>query len=242
MTRVLNVDVCICHVGDDQLQHVTGTMKSRYQRKRLVKSPIEQDPWPPFHAETFTNLALVRYKTKQVQDEEDIHRTARVRVEGNIHKISELTASIKLDKVQQIFTPITSDNQEICPMSILIEGQPGIGKTTLAKEMCLQWANDKLLTSDKLILLLTLRDPKVQKISSIEDLLKYSLTADHVQNIVNYINIKNGADVTVIIDGFDELSIELRETSFFRELIEGNVLPRLRVVVTSRPSASVSLH
>jgi len=111
-------------------------------------------------------------------------------------------------------------------MSILIEGKPGIGKTTLAKEMCLQWANNKLLTSDKLVLLLMLRDPKVQKINSMEELLKYALSADHVNSVLNYIKTTNGADMTVII-GFDELSSELRETSFFRELIEGNLLPCL---------------
>ena len=42
------------------IQLVTGTIKSSYQHKGLVKS-VEQDPWPPFHAET---LALVYYKIK----------------------------------------------------------------------------------------------------------------------------------------------------------------------------------
>ena len=52
----------------------------------------------------------------------------------------------------------------------------------------------------------------------------------------------NGVGVTLIIDGFDELSTELRQTSFFRKLIEGDILHNVRVVVTSRPSASACLH
>jgi len=95
-------------------------------------------------------------------------------------------------------------------MSVLIEGQFGIGKTTLAKEMCLQCANDKLLTSDKLVLLLMLRDPKVQNITSIEQLLNYALPSNQVKSVMDYICSTNGADITVIIDGFDELSGELR--------------------------------
>jgi len=39
--------------------------------------------------------------------------------------------------------------------------------------------------------------------------------------VVNYIDTTNGADATVIIDGFDELSCELHQNSFFRGLIEG---------------------
>ena len=59
---------------------------------------------------------------------------------------------------------------------------------------------------------------------------------------MDYICSTNGADITVIIDGFDELSGELRQNPFFRESIEGDVLPNLRVVVTSRHSASASLY
>ena len=235
-------DVCMCvgPVGGGQLQQVTDNMKARYRRKGLVKSSIEQDPWPPFHAKSFTNLALVHQKILQLQAKEDTTMAARIRTKGDIHKIFELTSSIKLDNIHQIFTPITSDDQ--CPISILIEGHPGIGKTTLAKEICLQWANNKLLTSDKLLLLLMLRDPNIQKITSTEELLKYTLPADQVQPVLSYLHTINGAGVTFIIDGFDELSNKLRHTSFFRKLIEGDILPNARVVVTSRPSASACLH
>ena len=228
-------------IGGGQLQQATtDNIKARYRRKGLVKLLAEKEPWPPFHANTFTNVALVHQKIKQLQSKEDTTMAARIRIKGDIHKIPELTSSIKLDNIHQIFTPITSDDQ--CPISILIEGQPGIGKTTLAKEICLQWANNKLLTSDKLVLLLMLRDPNVQTISSIKELVKYTIPADQVQPVLSYLHTTNGAGVTFIIDGFDELSNKLRHTSFFRKLIEGDTLHSAQVVVTSRPSASACLH
>ena len=221
------------------MKRVTDNVKARYQRKRLATS---SSTWPPFHARSFTNLALVHQKITQLQAKEDTTKIARVRTTGDIHKIPKMTSSIRLDNIHQIFTPISSDDQTQCPMSILIEGHPGIGKTTLAKEMCLQWANNKLLTSDKLVLLLMLRDPNIQKITSTEQLVKYTQSTDQVECVLSYLQNNNGVGVTLIIDGFDELSTELRQSSFFRKMIEGDVLHNARVVVTSRPSASACLH
>ena len=221
------------------MQRVTDGFKARYRRKGLVTS---SSTWPPFHAKSFTSLALVHQKVTQLQAKEDTTKIARVRATGDIHKIPELTSSIKLDNICQIFTPVTSGDQAQCPMSILIEGHPGIGKTTLVKEMCLRWANNQLLTSDKLVLLLMLRDPNVQKITSTKQLVRYTQSTDQVQCVLSYLRNNNGVGVTLIIDGFDELSTELRQTSFFRKVIEGDVLYNARVVVTSRPSASACLH
>ena len=221
------------------MQRVTDDFKKKYRRKGLAAS---SSSWPAFHAQSFTSLAFVHQKVTQLQAKEDTTKIARARATGNIHKIPELTSSIKLDNIHQIFTPVTSDDQEQCPMSILIEGHPGIGKTTLVKEMCLQWANNQLLTSDKLVLLLMLRDPNVQKITSTEQLVRYTQSTDQVQRVLSYLQNTNGVGVTLIIDGFDELSTELRKTLFFRKVIEGDVLHNVRIVVTSRPSASACLY
>ena len=106
------------------------------------------------------------------------------------------------------------------PNSILIEGHAGIGKTTLVKQTCIQWAEGKLLTSDKLVLLLLLRDPNVQKITNEHKLIEhFTKSTSKVEQLCSYLEDKHGAGVTLIIDGFDELSTELRHKSFFRELI-----------------------
>ena len=78
-----------------------------------------------------------------------------------------------------------------------------------------------------------LRDPKLQSITTTEELVKYYVSADHAQCVVDYLKHTSGDRITIIIDGFDELSGELRQKSYFRNLIEGNELPKACIVVTS---------
>jgi len=124
---------------------------------------------------------------------------------------------------------------------ILIEGAPGIGKTTLCKEIAFRWAKGEQLTSCKLLLLLPLRDPDVQKTSTIHEFSEYFVESTNKSSLLcSY--LENKGDVTIILDGFDEMDSELRNSFFFTELIQGKLLPKARIVVTSRPSTSTCLH
>ena len=214
---------------------LSGHMKGTYCSMRLKKYKEEKDPWPPIKTKSYVTLAIVHQK--ELQTRQETTTTIYLRTKGDIHKIPHTIGTEKLTDITQIFDPVSGR----VPNSILIEGHAGIGKTTLVKEICIQWAEGKLLTSDKLVLLLLLRDPNVQKITNehklIEHFTNYSTTELYKELIKNH-----GADVTLIIDGFDELSTELRRWSFFRRLIEKRCLPKARIVVTSRPSASACLH
>ena len=80
------------------------------------------------------------------------------------------------------------------------------------------------------------------KITNEQQLIEYFTSNSKVKLIHHYLEDKRGADVTFIIDGFDELNVELRRESFFTRLIQKKLLDKARVVVTSRPLASSSLH
>jgi len=99
-----------------------------------------------------------------------------------------------------------------------------------------------LLLSHKVVLFLSLREPKVQKIRSPEEMIKCLLPNHLVQSVVSHLHDTEGADITVIVDRFDELNYNLHGESFFRELIEGDLLPAAQVVATSRPYVSACLH
>ena len=214
-------------------------MKGQYCNMKLKKCKEENDPWPPVKTKGYITLALMYQKDLQTRAETT--QTIYLRTKGDISDIPENINSQKLTEITQIFCSQSESGS--VPNSILIEGHPGIGKTTLVKEICVEWAEGKLLTSDKLVLLLLLRDPNVQRITNVQQLIEhFTQLTSKVKQLHSYLEDNHGADVTLIIDGFDELSNELRCESFLVKLVHKKVLPKARIVVTSRPTASVCLH
>ena len=123
---------------------------------------------------------------------------------------------------------------------VLIEGIPGIGKTTLCLDIVNSWTQSELISCEVLLLIL-LRDPNVQKISTVQEFSEYFMQSASEANLLNDY-LENKGSVTIILDGFDEMNSELRNFSFFSKLIKGDYLPKAKIVVTSRPSASAWLH
>ena len=75
----------------------------------------------------------------------------RLHTTGAIYETPEVKSSIQIKEILEMFTPSISDDQIQCPV---IECCPGIGKTTFANEICLQWANNQFHTLDNLLVLL----------------------------------------------------------------------------------------
>ena len=141
------------------------------------------------------------------------------------------------------------ENPDINPKTLLIEGAPGIGKTYLLKHVAFEWANDRILKLSCLVFLLCLRDPAVQGMSAISDLVLYfyklkqdQATSKHVENLCMYLLKSNGQGITFLINGYDELPDKLQKDSFVASIITHQVLPASAVVLTSRPHATAHLH
>ena len=122
---------------------------------------------------------------------------------------------------------------------ILIEGGPGMGKSTLAIKLCKSWADGELLQEYDVVILLPLRDPEIQEAKNIKDLL---LTEDEELRDEVYKEIvkEGGNGVCFMLEGFDELPQKLRSALVFSKLADK--LPRCTLVYTSRPEACDKLR
>ena len=122
---------------------------------------------------------------------------------------------------------------------VLVEGAPGIGKSTLAWEVCHKWEELESVKQYELVVLVRLREKMAQEARCLGDLLPCDATTN-MKELLAVIGRGNG--VLFVFDGFDELPREQRqEGSVYINLLKGRLLAEATIIVTSRPSVSAEL-
>lgn len=92
-----------------------------------------------------------------------------------------------------------------------------------------------------LVLLIQLREKKVQQANTFEDLL-YHRNATLKQATAKEVEDSEGSNVLLIFDGFDELPSDQRQLgSLFLDIINGFHLSKATIVITSRPVVTAEL-
>ena len=153
------------------------------------------------------------------------------------------TTSKTTKNLQEIFSQLEqpSDNQH--QRSVLVEGSPGVGKSVLLKHIAYLWAQRKLLTNTDFLFLLYLRDPSVQKMHSLDTLVSHFYYYDkQALRVTSCVAQDGGKSVTILLDGYDELPVNQRKSSFIAHILQRRVLPACSIVVSSRPHASTHLR
>ena len=126
---------------------------------------------------------------------------------------------------------------------VLIEGAPGIGKTVLSKEIAYQWATNQLFMHKLLVFLLYLRDPIIQKLSSLFHLVDYFCKNTETSKVLTqHLYETQGVDLVLVLDGYDEINEYVRQNSLIADIIGHKILPKCFLIITSRPAAALLLH
>ena len=186
---------------------------------------------------------LVRQEGRRTKTEIEIMTAATSK--GGIEEYLSTTTSKTTKDLREVFSQLEqpSDNQH--EHSILVEGSPGVGKSVLLKHIAYLWANGKLLSNALFLFLLHLRDPSVQQMHSLNDLVHH-FYHDHDEQTCSELRCcvrqDGGKYVTILLDGYDELPSNLRQNSFIMDLLQHKILPACSIVVSSRPHASTHLR
>ena len=182
----------------------------------------------------FINLACIDRKTEGLKTEYDEITEAMIR-DGNVDVIHGRKCPIDMNEIA------ANVPAETIKKVILVEGAPGVGKSTFAWEFCRRWERGEIAQQYDLVLLLRLRDKTISKAKCLKDLI-YHHSEKVCEAVVSELESCLGVNVLLIFEGYDELSDECRESSLFLELINGRQLPFATLLITSRPWATCDVR
>ena len=112
----------------------------------------------------------------------------------------------------------------------------GIGKTTLANKICIEWAKNKFLHEDfDIVILIKLRTVQQR---SLEEVMIEQIKQEAYQELIK----KSGVKCLIILEGLDEMATEqLQSDPLWLGMINLLVFVEAVILITSRPYACQEL-
>ena len=211
-------------------QQFTDSVKSFYRCSPVeVRTQVLKLPTP---GQKFINLACIDRKTNKPSKKEYNEITEAMVRDGNVDVIEGRKCPIEMNEIAANLPATTLETV------ILVEGAPGVGKSTFAWEFCRRWERGEIAQQYDLVLLLRLRDDRISKAKCWKDLIYHS-SPSILQAVISELEVRSGFGVLFILEGYDELPDECRHPSSpFLKLISGEELPLATVIITSRPWAT----
>ena len=192
--------------------YITERIRQLYQVREGQLKPFTWCDYPNFNLnDIFTRLKIRnREKTRGVLTDDEI---------------TNMTA---------IFRPHPKCQK---PRIVLIEGDPGMGKTTYSQKLAYDWANkqdewDESFPEIEVLLLLRCNDIKTSIEEAIDDqILPRDIDREAKETFFKYIK-ENESKVLLLLDGLDEADSCKQE--MFLSLVQSKLFPACHIVITSR--------
>ena len=203
-------------------------MRADYARMKVV-----DDNWRKCQSMEFVKLALSRFKL-DFEDEQKKFVDAISDPKG----VDQVYTVVNNAKIKYKDIPSMVKRLKL----VVISGAPGVGKSTLAKKLCKDISNENSNYRYNLVLLVQLRD--LIKFKDIGEpftlyylLQLFTQSIQEASQLAMEVQASDGKGVLLILDGYDELLQELRESPFFLDLLTHSPrspLPECDIVLTSR--------
>ena len=153
-------------------------------------------------------------------------------------KTRRVKTTKEVTEMTSIFTPHEHCKQ---PLVVLIEGEPGMGKTTYCQKLVFDWASkqcgewDESFPRIDVLLLLRCREIKSTIWDAIEEqILPDEIKPEEKEMFFQFLK-ENPSKVLLVLDGLDETDPQKLE--MYLKLIQRKQLPGCYIVVTSRSEA-----
>ncbi|XP_070558984.1 uncharacterized protein [Ptychodera flava] len=209
--------------NDVMMEKVEKELKFRYNKLQHLQ-PI---PW----MKRVTIDLGKTYSSMQLIDREVRHEMRRVGMDdlAVIGKIADRNIERGYIEIERMFDPA---GEEEVPARILMEGEAGIGKTTLCAKVAYDWRTSKPYVRDRFDAVLLL-DVKKFRGSLKKALVEQRLLSKEVELDQFWDYMKANPDkILWLVDGLDELNPKFREELL--ELIRGDIFRLSTVLVTAR--------
>ena len=196
---------------------------------QYVDQPIVPTDWPPrIGQDFFGRLALLQTQDRHATPQTILQKQWCM-LRGQVDKIPQVTQDKQID-IQDVLKPCDSGKS----LRVVVDGPPGIGKTTLCRKLLNMWAKGEL-THGKydLVLNCPLRNNKVAHANELQDILKCIYDCNEVTIVSDWFCKVHGQGLLLIFDGWDELSTDLRQSSLAARIIRREIFTKCSVIVTS---------
>ena len=204
-------------------------LQSYYNARVLAPA----DKYLPTLHTTYINLAMIsRGRHDRGERDEFTLKT----LHGGVDQILESKSPINIEDL------LSSGSSGKPVRFILVEGPPGIGKSTFAWELCRRWDEIESLRDYHTVVLLKLREKWVLNATSLSDLFRYPSNPEFSKNIAEELVATQGKRLLLVLDGFDEVSHSFHEDSVIKSILCKQLLPECTIILTTRPSAKATLR